>query len=85
MRFIAVFLSSVLLVGCGTPQFAPHGATVFDELMPRPVKVEAAATDETSVVPVAALGNVTVIRGWVPATDHPREVQGLEYVNVPPV
>ena len=66
MRFIAVFLSSALLVGCGTSQFAPHDASVFDELMPRPVKVEAAATDETSVVPVAALGNVTVIRGPVP-------------------
>ena len=66
MRFIAVFLSSVLLVGCGTPRFAPHDVTVFDELMPRPVKVEMAAAGEASAVPATALGNVTVIRGAVP-------------------
>ena len=30
MRFIAVFLSSVLLVGCGTSRFVPHDATASD-------------------------------------------------------
>ena len=58
--------AAIAIAGCGTPRFALHGATAFDELMPRPVKVEAAATDEMSVVPVAVLGNVTVIRGQVP-------------------
>ena len=55
------------------PILTRPGKTLFDELMPlfgelmpRPVRVEAAATDETSVVPVAVLGNVTVIRGQVP-------------------
>ena len=58
--------AAIAIAGCSTPRLALHGATAFDELMPRPVKVEAAATDETSVVPVAALGNVTMIRGQVP-------------------
>ena len=39
----------------GEPILKRPGTTLFDELMPRPVKAEVAATDGTSVVPVAAL------------------------------
>ncbi len=54
------------LAGFGAAQPAPPNPSVLDELMPRPVKVETAATGETPVVPAAALANVTVIRGPVP-------------------
>lgn len=60
---VAVFLSSVLLAGCGTPGFAPHGATVLDDLMPAPKRI-VASVDRT--VSVARLSNVTVVRGEVP-------------------
>ena len=42
---------------CSAERLVPHEATVLDELMPQPMKVEAAATGETPVVPVAALRN----------------------------
>ena len=60
---VAVFLSSVLLAGCVTPGFAPHGATVLDDLMPAPKRI-VARVDRT--VSVARLSNVTVVRGEVP-------------------
>ena len=54
------------LAGFGAAQPAPSNPSVLDELMPRPVKVETAATGETPVVPAAALANVTVVRETVP-------------------
>ncbi len=58
--------ASVVVAATAFGADALQDATAFDELMPRPVEVEAAAMDETSVAPVAALGNVTVIQGQVP-------------------
>ena len=57
---------SFALAGSGAAHSVPPNPSVLDELMPRPAKVEAAATGETPVVPAAALGTVTVIRKAVP-------------------
>ncbi len=63
-KLTPILLLSALLAGCSAERLVPREGTILDELMPRPVRVVAAA--ETPVAAVVARGNVPVFRGKVP-------------------
>ncbi|MBQ3340681.1 MAG: family 20 glycosylhydrolase [Kiritimatiellae bacterium] len=66
---------AIALVGCGTSQFAPCGATALDDLMPGPKRI---VTSVDRTVPVARLSNITVMRGAV--SEAPPAVADEAYV-----